>query len=132
MVNPIRKDMTLYECSNCKRKFADKSVASNCCVCGICGEPKDHKHSNVECQACLDKKYQERDRKFVEKATLVKYDSKLVYHNNDDQWMFDGDGVYYYLADNYDLKEDLPEYLYVSEEIPFVLCAESVIENALD
>lgn len=132
MVSPVEITLTLHECSNCKKKYTENDTASKCCLCRICGKPKDHTLYNGECRECLELKYRDRAHKLIDEAELIPYDPNLVYHDNNDKWLYDDDDVHCYLVDNFDISADLPEYLYVSNKINFCINAEGVIENALD
>ncbi len=131
----FERDQKIYQCRNCERMFATETAfedAEKCCICPDCGKPKGHKNGNTQCEECMHKSWAETKAKKIKKAETVKYNPNLVYHNDNEHWYHDEDELYSSLEDCLADKEDLPEYVFVSNKIEgFSLDAYNIVENAV-
>ncbi|MCK5608273.1 hypothetical protein KAR91_40705 [Candidatus Pacearchaeota archaeon] len=123
------KEFIMHQCENCGMRHFEKERAEKCCYCIHCGKPKGHKYGNLDCENCKKDQWRQRDIDKENKAKLIKYDPKLVYHDNNENWLYDDDCLYDYLDSRDD--DEIPEHLFVSERIEFNINAEDIIENAI-
>lgn len=66
-----------WKCANCKRVYAEKTVAEECCLCRRCKTSINATYGH--CRKCSDEVYAENQAKRMEKAEIVEDTGEFVY-----------------------------------------------------
>lgn len=121
--NPVEA----WRCSECGLIYSEKQPysAERCCTCRNCGasthDPKRGSRQYV-CDKCWVPYHAKKDQESLDRATVVEdYDGPI----------YDGDRYYESMDDYVDMKdgEELPEFVYACDVIPFSLDADDILTN---
>ena len=127
-MNPVQREIIVYECSKCHRQYPVKHLAEVCCKeyhCKTCGKVTPQFY--YECEDCKEKRLFKESKKMSYDQYCKDYPGHMLYFNED--YFLDLESLFDYIALH---NLPFPDYVYGTSKDLVQIDIESAIEEAED